>query len=79
MMIDIRKRISNLSKDQISIIMLIVTVLFPITISGMGWGGDTEGNYWVDMAIVAVLWTFFPVSGNWNPMGFGVQGYGLFT
>ncbi|MGD2072358.1 MAG: hypothetical protein PVG65_02590 [Candidatus Thorarchaeota archaeon] len=77
-MIDIKERISNLSKNQTSIIMLIVTVLCPITISGMGWGGDSEGNHWVDLAIVAVLWTFFPVSGNWNPMGFGVQGYGFF-
>jgi len=44
----------------------------------VGYGGDSEGNHWVDLAIIAVLWIYFPVSGNWNPMGFGVEGYGLF-
>lgn len=58
--------------------MVLITLFCPITITSMGGGGDSMGNNWVDLAIVGVLWTYFPVSGNWNPMRFGVEGYGVF-
>jgi hypothetical protein len=58
--------------------MVIVTLLCPITITSMGGGHTHEAGYWVDLAVIAVLWTYFPVSRNSNPMSFGVEGYGFF-
>ncbi|MHA1137957.1 MAG: hypothetical protein ACTSSE_15865 [Candidatus Thorarchaeota archaeon] len=74
----IKGTIINHSTELVSIVMVIVTLLCPITITSMGGGyGHAEG-YWVDIAVIAILWTYFPISNNWNPMGFGVEGYGLF-
>jgi hypothetical protein len=74
----IRNIIEKLSPSVVSVILLIVTLFCPIMITSMGWGGGSEGNYWIDMVIVALAWTYFPPSGNWNPMGLGVEGYGIF-
>lgn len=74
----IRNLIEKLSPLTVSIIYIIVTLFCPIMITSLGWGGDSEGNYWVELAIVALTWTFFPPSGDLNPMRFGVEGYGFF-
>jgi hypothetical protein len=74
----IKDTIVNLSPITVSIIYFIITLFCPIMITSIGGGGDSEGNKWVDLAIVALSWTYFPPSGNWNPMGLGVEGYGFF-
>ncbi|MHA1906995.1 MAG: hypothetical protein ACW98Y_06860 [Candidatus Thorarchaeota archaeon] len=69
--------IKKLSPLICSVLMGVVTFCFPITITSFGWG-STGDVYWVDIAVIAVLWIFFPQSENWNPMGFGLEGYGFF-
>jgi hypothetical protein len=74
----IKDFIAKLSPLSVSTIYIVVTLFCPIVITSIGGGGDSEGNNWVDLAIVALTWTYFPPSGNWNPMGLGVEGYGFF-
>ncbi|MHA1663078.1 MAG: hypothetical protein ACTSVR_07465 [Candidatus Thorarchaeota archaeon] len=74
----IKGTIIKYSTELVSVVMIIVTLLCPVTVSAIGGGYYTEVGYWVDLAVIAVLWTYFPFSGNRNPMGFGVEGYGLF-
>ena len=75
----IKGAIVNYSTYLVSIIMILITLLCPITITSIGYGQTFEERYWVDLAVIAVLWTYFPFALNWNPMGFGVEGYGMFV
>jgi len=74
----IKSAIISHSTYLVSVVMVIVTLLCPVTITSMGRGSTAEGYNWVDLAVIAVLWTYFPVSRNSNPMSFGVEGYGFF-
>ena len=74
----IKNSIENLSPLSVSVIYAIVTLFCPIVVASLGWGGDSEGNHWVDLVIVALTWTFLPLSGNSNPMGLGIEGYGIY-
>ena len=74
----IKGALINQSTNLVSLVMVIVTLVCPITIASGGGGSSTAEGSWVDLAIIAVLWTYFPVSRNSNPMSFGVEGYGLF-
>ncbi|MHA1904114.1 MAG: hypothetical protein ACXAB6_08700 [Candidatus Thorarchaeota archaeon] len=57
--------------------MILATLLFPYASTSLGWGGSSEGH-WVDMAIFAITWTFYPVSENSNPLIFDQEGYGFY-
>jgi hypothetical protein len=74
----IKNSIENLSPLAVSVIYAIVTLFCPIAVVTLGWGGDSEGNKWVDLVVVALTWTFFPLSGNSHPMGLGIEGYGIY-
>ncbi|MBN2229105.1 MAG: hypothetical protein JW779_05885 [Candidatus Thorarchaeota archaeon] len=74
----IKTTIVNLSPLTVATIYTIVTLLCPIMITSFSMGNDYLDNRWIDLVVVALAWSYFPASGNSNPMGFGVEGYGLF-
>jgi hypothetical protein len=74
----IRDSIERLSPASVSVILTIVILICPMMILSNGWGGDVEGHNYIDIVIVALIWTYFPHSGNSNPLLFGIEGYGLY-
>lgn len=73
----VKGAIVNYSTYLVSIVMILITLLCPITVTSTGWGYSTLEGYWVDISVIAVLWTYFPVSEIINPIGHGGE-QGLF-
>lgn len=57
--------------------MVAVTLLCPVSVVSLGGGYSYLEGYYVDLMVIAVLWSYFPAPLHSNPMGIGVEGYGL--
>ena len=60
------------SLDQVTFIMLIVTLVAPLVAL---WQGGTESE--IDVSIIAITWVFLPLHWDNNVAAFGVYGGGL--
>jgi len=63
--------------DLISIVMVVVTLLCPVSVVSLGGGYSYLEGYYIDLMVIAVLWSYFPAPLHSNPMGIGVEGCGL--
>lgn len=61
----------------ISIVMVVVTLSCPVSVVALGGGYSYIEGYYVDLIVIAVLWSYFPYLHHSNPMGLGVEGPGL--
>jgi len=77
-MVGIKHIVIEHSTHLIFIVMLVVTLLCPVSVVLMGGGYSYIEGYFVDLIVIAVLWTYFPAPLHSNPMGIGVEGYGFF-
>lgn len=73
---EIIQRFKDLTNRQIILVMLFVTLVFPVTSSWQG--GSGTGEEWiVDVSIIAVTWIYLPSYWDMNHSAFGVSGGGL--
>jgi hypothetical protein len=72
----IELRLQRLTLNQIVALMILVTLVFPVT--ALWQGGHRSGEEWiVDVSIIAVLWIYLPPYWDMNSGAFGVWGGGL--
>ncbi len=78
-LIRVKRYLGTIPLRYVAIIMMIVTLIFPVAVITFGRGEYwylEEEVKWVDMIYVFVLWIYYPPSGNDHPRIFGVEGYG---
>lgn len=72
----ITQHLRNMTIKQITFVMLIVTLVFPVV--ALWQGGHRTGEEWiVDVTVIAVLWIYLPSYWDMNHGAFGIWGGGL--
>lgn len=66
------------STELLSIVMIIITLLCPVSVVLTDAGSNHAEGYWVDLMVIAVLWAYFPAHHHSDSWGLGVKAYGLY-
>jgi hypothetical protein len=74
----IKDAIIDHSTHLISLVMVVVTLLCPVSVVLTDAGYSDAEGYWGDLMVIAVLWAYFPAHHHSDSWGLGVKEYGLF-